>query len=92
MFLNRYEDPAAILCPVGSMCVAVFLPYLNRVLGLGDPKMLSPDLWATEVGWAESPQDGCRCRLGPLSWRKPGVVKQNLSNLVGYHLLTDFTL
>lgn len=41
----RHEDPTVILCPVRSVCVAAVssLLFLNRVLGLGDPKMLSPD-------------------------------------------------
>lgn len=34
----RHEDPAVILCPVRSVCVAAVssLLFLNRVLGLGD--------------------------------------------------------
>lgn len=36
----RHEDPTVILCPVSSVSSLLFL---NRVLGLGDPKMLSPD-------------------------------------------------
>lgn len=39
----RYEDPTAIVCPVRTVCVAAFFPYLNRLLGLGGPKMLSPE-------------------------------------------------
>lgn len=38
----RYEDPAAILCPVRSV-LSCCISFLFRVLGLGDPKMLSPD-------------------------------------------------
>lgn len=79
----RHEDPAVILCPVRSVCVAAVssLLFLNRVLGLGDPKMLSPrPVWAMEVGWADSPQDGCRSSLGPLSWRR-GDVESSISQV-----------
>lgn len=39
----------------------------------GSQDAVSRPVWATEVGWAESPQDGYRCSLGPLSWRRAGV-------------------
>lgn len=39
----------------------------------GSQDAVSRPVGAAEVGCAESPQDGCRCSLGPLSWRRADV-------------------